>query len=328
MDTKRAQEIVRGFSGKRLLVVGDIVLDRYVFGNVERLNPEAPVPILHAQTEEEATGAAGNTAKNASMLGATTQLVTVVGHDATAKHVMKAAENEGYTVRTALDDSRPTIQKIRYYVHSQQMLRVDYEQTEDVESDVEDRLIELINESGEVDGILVSDYAKGSITQRVAEAIMEFSKKHDLPVMVDAKPSRIAFFTGAAYMSPNLKEAHEYLGLNQFDSPRHTFEELASGLRETFDMNVFLTLSDQGIYVLNKEGESAHVTQEHKVEVADTSGAGDSAAVVIMLAKLAGASDSEAAELGNAAGAVIVSKVGAVGLTTDELIGMVTHSHE
>lgn len=316
-------KFVSMFNRKRVLVVGDIMLDRYVFGRVERLNPEAPVPILHAKRTQDATGGAGNTAKNAASLGASTTLISVVGQDTTASGLCRTAEAEGYRAVLVPDQSRPTIEKKRYIVGSQQMLRVDFEETHAIGGEVEQRVVDAIRESSKMaDAIIVSDYAKGTITPSVAEAILSASNLAGIPVMADIKPSLIHLFRGVTYISPNRKEAHEYLGLNQHLQGGKPKEELASRLYETFQTGVFLTLSENGMFILTRDTPGVHVPQEHRIEIADTSGCGDTAAVAITLSKICGATDVEAALIGNAAGAVIATRVGAVALTPADLLNM------
>lgn len=331
MNQKRAKEIIDQFVGKKILVVGDVMLDRYVFGNVERLNPEAPVPVLHAKEEKYATGGAGNVAKNVAMLGGNATLISIVGQDETAKKLEATAKKEEYIAEFVLDLQRPTTEKIRYIVRSQQMLRVDYEEAKNMTGSTKQAVREKIEElAKDVDAIIVSDYAKGVITADVAKTIMGTLRQaqgNQRPlIMADVKPSRANWFVGATWLSPNRKEAYEFLGLDQFDNAGMSDADLARKLKTKFGSTIFLTLSAGGIYVTG-DGE-AHVPQEHTVEVADTSGAGDTAAVTIVLAKLAGATDKEAAELANAAGAVVVSKVGAVGVTREELLNMIVHKHE
>lgn len=321
LPTARAIELVGRFLGKKILVVGDVMLDRYVVGRVERLNPEAPVPILHAKSGHRASGGAGNTAKNAVALGATATLVGVVGGDQAGLELESVMHYEGTIPDLIRDPSRPTIEKQRFLVGAQQMLRVDYEDTHDLPPDIEKQAVGAIRRAAEsADAIIVSDYAKGLLTPSVADAITTASAVGKLPVMADVKPSHIGRFRGVTYISPNRKEAHEYLGLNQHLQGGCSREELASRLYETFLTNVFLTLSEEGIFVFTEESRGIHVPQIHRVEVADTSGCGDTAAVAIMLAKLSGASDVEAAQIGNAAGAIIAGKIGAVALTQEELL--------
>jgi len=201
------------------------------------------------------------------------------------------------------------------------MLRVDYEEKASVPRETEQQIVAAVKAVSGLDAIFVSDYAKGMVTEAVAQA----AKDHSLPIMADVKPSRAAWFVGATWLSPNRKEAYEFLGLDQFDDGGMSDSSLAKKLRDKFGSTVFLTLSAGGIYVAGEEG--GHVPQEHSLEVADTSGAGDAAAAVIILAKLAGAGDIEAAELANAAGAVVVSKIGAVAPLPDEIISMIAHKH-
>lgn len=326
----RAQEIAQGFSGKRILVAGDVFLDRYIYGKVERLNPEAPVPILHAQREEDATGGAGNTAKNAATLGAETICIGICGRDSAADAVIAAAKTEGYNLTLIRNSRAPTIIKKRYVVGVQQLLRVDYETILEPESGVEDELISAIAaHTGTVDAIIVSDYAKGAITERVAQALMGAMKEHNIPMMVDAKPSRASYFTGATYMSPNKKEAHEYLGLNIHDNGGKKAHELAAMVSASFDTTVFLTLSAEGMYVQERDGKGEYVSTNyvHEDEVVDTSGCGDTAAVAILLSLLSGATLSEAAEMGNAAGACLARKAGAVGVSPEELLHTISDHH-
>lgn len=319
---------IEKFQDFKILVIGDVVLDHYVFGKVERLNPEAPVPILHVQKEKEMTGAAGNVAKNAAALGATVTLIGVVGNDESAKRVKQAAEAENYESRVVVDYTRPTIRKNRYLVGSQQLLRVDFEETHDIAADVETKLIEEITAAAvDVDAIIISDYAKGVVTKAVAEAVLAAGKEKNIMIAADIKPSRAAFVKGATFISPNLKEGHEFLGLNPLEHSKKDPAEIAKLLHQKMETDVFLTLGAGGVYVEATDGTSQHVPQEHVAEVFDVSGAGDTAIVALVLSRLAGASVIEAAEISNAAGAVVVGKVGSVGLTQEEIKNMLEHKH-
>lgn len=330
MLEKRAREIVSKFSDKRVLVIGDSMIDHYVYGKVERLNPEAPVPILEAKREEHRTGGAGNTAKNLALLGADTTLISVSGNDSSAEALHDLGIKEGYQPLLIRDPSRPTIRKIRYIVGSQQMLRVDFEEVKDVTNEVQDELIAAIEEAAEkkLDAILISDYAKGVITKRVAECIMSVSKKKNISVTADIKPSHASYFVGVTCISPNVKEAHEILGFNQHEKGGRKPEDLARALSKKMNCDVYLTLGAGGVYVLTQDGTEKHIPQEHVIEVFDVSGAGDTMAALLSLARTCGATPEEAAQLGNAGGAVVVGKIGSVGLTQDELLDMIAHKHE
>lgn len=325
MNSGRAQELVEQFASKKILVVGDVVLDQYIRGTVERINPEAPVPILHAHDVSQQSGGAGNTAKNVAALGGHAALIGVVGTDTTAAEVRTAAAAEGYRAECIVDSSRPTTRKIRYIAASQQMLRVDYEETHPLDATTEDSVIQtIVKHAPGSDGIIISDYGKGVITEQVAETVTMLSAKHRLPLAVDAKPASGVWFTGASFISPNLKEARAFLGMDPYAHTQADWQQLATQLHQQMKTDVFLTLSADGIYVVTDSNPGQHVAQRHQVEVADTSGAGDTATVVLLLSLLAGASATEAAELANAAGAVVVSKLGAVGVKPEELMAMIS----
>ncbi len=327
MNSEGLNGIVSKFSGKRLLVIGDGTIDRYVYGDVRRLNPESPVPLLDAKDSDEMTGGAGNAAKNLAGLGASVSLVTVVGADNDASTFSVLAKEEGYDVVQITDTSRPTIRKSRYLAGGHQLLRVDEEKKHEVTDEVEKEVIAAIeNAAVGVDAILVSDYAKGVITKAVATAIMTAAKEHSIPVIADLKASHTDLFVGVSAITPNKKEAHEFLGIDGLDDEREP-QELAQLLQEKLQCDVFVTLSGDGVYVLAQEGEGLHVKQEHKVEVSDVSGAGDTVAAVLALAYASDVAPHEAAVLANAAGAVVVEKVGSVGLSQEELLSMIEHDH-
>jgi rfaE bifunctional protein kinase chain/domain len=320
MDNKRIKELLEQFKNKRVLVIGDIILDHYVSGVVERLNPEAPVPILRAMDEREETGGAGNVAKNVAKLGAETSLVGVVGDDEDAEKTQKAAEREGYRAVLIKDSSRPTIRKVRHIVNGQQMLRVDFEKDHDISENIEKQVLSALMREIEngVDAIIVSDYAKGVVTRALSETLLDVAGQRDIVVAGDIKPSRASYFTGATFISPNVKEAHEYLGLNHLET-KISPPELAKMVYMKMCSDVYLTLGKDGMHVYCGGENGIHVKQDHKVDVADESGAGDAAVSVLLLGLLAGATEEEAAKLANAAGALVVSKIGAVGVNADEI---------
>lgn len=323
MDLTRAQQLVSQFAGKRVLVVGDVLLDQYRYGDVDRLSPEAPVPILLARREEERSGGAGNVAKNLAKLGAQSTLISVVGDDAAADDLAAAAARDGYEAVLVRDAARPTIRKIRYLSSNRQLLRVDWEETREIDGEVEQRVVREIQErvAGGVAAVIVSDYAKGVITRAVAEALLDAAGQHDVLVAADVKPSRASYFLGATLVAPNLREAHEFMGIN-YREGQVAPAELAKMVYLKMCADVYLTLGKDGIYVYCGGETGRHMRQEHVVEVADVSGAGDTAIVVLLLALLSGAEGFEAAHLANAAGAVVVSKVGSVGVSVEELLSM------
>lgn len=329
MHTDALLGYINKFKDFTVLVVGDAMLDHYVTGKVERLNPEAPVPVLHAQKETDATGGAGNVAKNVAALGAKATLIGVVGKDDTAGILQDAAQREGYELTAVVDNGRPTVKKTRFMVGGQQLLRVDFEDTADVLETVEKRLIEYIRaEAEEADAIIISDYAKGAVTEKVAAAALSAGKKRGILVAADVKPSRAKFVVGASFISPNMKEGYEFLGINPLEHGQMEPQEVAVQLNEKMKTDVYLTLGAGGVYVKTSAGVSEQMTQEHMAQVFDVSGAGDTFIVAVTLALLSGASPPDAARIGNAASAVVVGKIGSVGVTREELVGMIGHTHE
>ncbi len=318
--------MIHEFTGKRVLVVGDVVLDEYVHGSVNRLNPESTAPLLQAEKENAMTGGAGNVAKNLAQLGAQATLISVIGEDTTSEKIAFHAQKEGYTAHFLSDLSRPTIRKIRFYKGIEQLLRVDYEKVHDISAAVEDQVIATIDATitQGVDAVIISDYAKGVVTRRVAEHLLKVSTKKHL-LAADVKPSRAPFITGAHLISPNLKEARQFLGLAEDDTTDSLV--LAQKLHAKIGGEVYITLGADGIAYYVSETDKGRVPQEHVVEVFDVSGAGDTVIAVLVLARLGGATALEAAQLGNAAGAVVVTKVGSVGLSVIELSDMIFHHH-
>ena len=319
---------IDSFRQFKVLVVGDVMLDHYVFGKVERLNPEAPLPVLHAKKGQDATGGAGNVAKNAAALGVHATLLSVVGQDPAAVLLSVAAKREIYDLQAISDVGRPTVKKSRFLVNGQQLLRVDFEDTTDISGYLENELVQRISSlAGQADAILISDYAKGVVTKAVVDAAMAVAREKNIPIAADIKPSRAKLVVGVSFISPNLKEGYEFLGVNPLEHGQLEPSEVAATLHDKMKTDVYLTLGAGGVYV-KTDTVDEHVPQEHVAQVFDVSGAGDTFMVALLLATLAGASPVEAAKIGNAAGAVVVGKVGSAALTPAELKDMLSHRHE
>ena len=303
-------DIISQFRGKRILVVGDLMLDTYIDGAVDRINPEAPVPIFDFHTQRHQPGGAANVVANLASLGAGVKGVGVVGIDEAGMRIARLAAPAG--IYTIADPDRITTEKTRLMVRRHQVMRVDGGSVNEIGGPVEDSVVKAIRAlSSGVDAIMVSDYAKGVITGRVSEAI--FNTK--LPIMADMKPRNAGRFIGAAMVSPNLREAREITGLHH--APVH---EVAFQLHRYMAADVFLTLGEEGIYIHTRALGGLHVPLDIPVNVADTSGCGDTAAAVILLARLSGAEDIESARLANLAGGIVASRVGAVSVTMGDLM--------
>ncbi|MFN3871317.1 MAG: bifunctional heptose 7-phosphate kinase/heptose 1-phosphate adenyltransferase, partial [Aquificaceae bacterium] len=206
MDKDKVKEILEAFKKLRILVVGDVILDRYVFGKVERISPEAPVPVVEVQREEFRLGGAGNVANNLSSLGVKAYLLGVVGQDY-GRHIIKGLLKESSIEDLTVEDpNRPTTEKTRIVALSQQLLRIDFENKKVVEGNVLRRLLEGLDL--EFDGVIVSDYAKGVVCKELMDRIRE----RDLFFSVDPRPQNKSLYVGASLMTPNEKEAKGMIG--------------------------------------------------------------------------------------------------------------------
>lgn len=323
MTASRALALLTLFANKRVLVVGDLMLDRYVLGTVDRISPEAPVPVLHEQEIREMPGGSGNTARNLSALGVQATLLACVGADRAGEHLTELLEAAHIRPAIIPDHSRPTTQKTRFVQKGHQLLRVDTERCDDIAPAVEEQVSRrALAELAAQDALIISDYAKGLLTPAVARALTTEGRARSLLMAADVKPQSATLFTGVSLMCPNEREAHEFLGADSRRAPRPPVD-LASEISRTFDTDAYVTLGERGMAVHPRSvGEPCHVPQVHGREVFDVSGAGDTAIAALTLALLAGASPREAAELANAVCAVVVAKAGAATATPAEVLAV------
>ncbi|MFH1850503.1 MAG: D-glycero-beta-D-manno-heptose-7-phosphate kinase [archaeon] len=300
------------FCEKRILVIGDVMLDKSIWGNVARISPEAPVQVVDVTRESYAPGGAANVANNIAALGGEVYVCGIVGDDAAKDVLLAEFGKRGISTEGILvDKGRPTIQKVRIMGHSQQLLRVDYEDRNQIGAKVEARMLEIIRKIiAKVDCIVVSDYAKGLVTAGIMDAIR---KAGGLPVIVDPKPLNAEYYRGVTLITPNQKEAFEMHGQRETH-----IDAVGKGLVRKLSSNVLITRGEQGMSLYCLDGSRLHIPTRAK-EVYDVTGAGDTAIGTLSLAIASGASFSEAATLANAAAGLTVGKVGASVVTADEL---------
>ncbi|MBI2971093.1 MAG: D-glycero-beta-D-manno-heptose-7-phosphate kinase [Candidatus Aenigmarchaeota archaeon] len=313
----RLAEHVSKLNGRKVLVVGDIMLDKYIAGDVTRVSPEAPVPVVSISSENYTPGGAGNTAKNVTSLGGEAYLVGVVGADASKDILLKQLHHEGVrTEHIAIDASRPTTEKIRILGNNQQLLRMDSEKVHEIRHEVEDLIVASIETLvGKVDVIVVSDYNKGVISGRVMDKLKECAERYQKRIVVDPKPAHKELYKGLYVITPNIHEAHEMSGMHGMaDSD---IERIGAALRNSLAANVLITRGDRGMTLCTESG-CLHVLTEAR-EVYDVSGAGDTVAATLGLGIAAGLSLHEAATLANYAAGVKVGKRGTATVTPDEL---------
>ncbi len=305
MTPERVQEILEGFKSLKILVVGDVILDRYVFGKVERISPEAPVPVVEVQREEFRLGGAGNVANNLASLGVKTYLLGVVGQDY-GRHIIKGLLKEsGIEDLLVEDQARPTTEKTRIVALSQQLLRVDSESRKLVEGKVLEKLLEGLDI--EVDGIVVSDYAKGVVCKRVMDRLRE----RGLFFSIDPRPQNKSLYMGASLMTPNEKEAR---GMFEGES----LQELGWGLKRKLKLETLaITLGAKGMALFDKEFK---VFPARAKQVYDVSGAGDTVVAVLTACALSGVDWDMACELANLCAGIVVGKLGTAVVKPEEIL--------
>ena len=306
----RLDALVARFAGRRLLVLGDLMLDHYLWGRVERISPEAPVPVVEVSRETSSLGGAGNVAANLAALGATPVLVGLVGDDSRAQQLLDAFAKVGVDTRAIVrDPSRPTTMKTRVIAHSQQIVRADWESRADVEGAALAGLIATLErEMGGVDGLIVSDYGKGVITRPVLDAAIGLAKAKAIPISVDPKESHLDAYLGVSILTPNQFEAGNMMAQRIKDGA--SLMSVGWGLQQRLDAECALvTRGADGMSLFEKGGRYTHLPTVAR-EVYDVTGAGDTVVSVVALALAAGADYPEACYLANHAAGVVIREVG------------------
>jgi D-beta-D-heptose 7-phosphate kinase/D-beta-D-heptose 1-phosphate adenosyltransferase len=315
----RAHALVRSFAGRRILVVGDIMLDHFLWGDVDRISPEAPVPVVRVQRESFHPGGCGNVAANLAALGGNPVLVAPVGDDRAGEHLREQLRLLGIDASHLLPlPSRVTTKKTRIVAHHQQVVRFDREQEKDLSAEGEEQLLgRALALLGEVDVLVISDYDKGAITPRVLEILLPAARKANVVAAVDPKLRHFALYRPATLITPNLKEASHGVGfaLRSDDDVLRAGEEI----RKLLDADgVLLTRGEQGMSLFEGEGNVTHIPAPAQ-EVFDVTGAGDTVIATASLVLAAGGSLLEAAMLANRAAGIAIGKLGTATVTPQEL---------
>jgi len=304
---------VQAASRTRVLVIGDIMLDRYWFGEVDRISPEAPVPVVRVARKEDRLGGAANVARNAAALGAHVSLLGVVGTDEAGDEVRRLVAQEGIVSQLVIDSSAPTTLKMRVLGRQQQLLRIDFEDYPDNGSldGVLDRARRLIPEH---DVVVLSDYAKGVLGS--VEKLISIARDANVPVLVDPKGRTYERYRGASMLTPNRTEMSDAVG--HWDS-EDDLERRAQALRISLDLEALLiTRSEEGMSLFTQRG-SEHV-DAFAHEVFDVSGAGDTVLATLAVARASGFDWNHAMHWANRAGGVVVGKLGTSVVTPEELL--------
>ena len=306
------------FKIKKIAVIGDIMLDNYIWGDVSRISPEAPVQVVNVQRETYAPGGAANVAANIAALSGQAYMIGIVGDDRASEKLIEELETRGINVEGVVSDSgRPTTQKVRIIGKNQQLLRVDYEKRGDTEADVENEMIDFISEViKDIDVIVVSDYAKGAVTERVMQKLMELSAHPQKKVVIDPKPSHKSLYKNATVISPNHLEAFQMAGIDAEESSR--VDEVGLKLLRELDSSILITRGEKGMSLYEKSGKITTVPT-YAQEVYDIIGAGDAVVATLALGLATGLSMKEAAILANHAAGIVVRKLGTSTASMEEL---------
>ncbi len=319
MNRQRALEILDRFTGRRLLVPGDLMLDEFIWGEVRRISPEAPVPVVEVRRESWHLGGAGNVVSNLAALGAQAVPIGVIGDDAAAARLREQlAARDIESDGLICDAARPTTLKTRIVAHSQQMVRADRESRAPVSPEIESAVIAVFNQLiAAADAVVVSDYDKGLLTPRVLQSILAAASQSRKPVCLDPKIRNFAHYRPVTVITPNQAEAERATGLEITDEK--SLLAAAQRIREMLECpHVLITRGEHGLSLLSENNSLLHIPTVAR-EVYDVTGAGDTVIATLALAIAAGAQVAEAAGIANHAAGIVVGKVGTATASRAEL---------
>jgi D-beta-D-heptose 7-phosphate kinase/D-beta-D-heptose 1-phosphate adenosyltransferase len=322
LDRQRAEALLARLDALPVLVVGDLMLDRFIVGRVTRISPEAPVPVVRFQSEHVRLGGAANVAHNLAALGARVSLVGIVGADAGAARLRQQLEASNIDSAGLVEDSsRPTVEKVRVVTaRNQQVARIDYEEDADAAAGIEEQLVDGIARAApRATMFVVSDYLKGAVTREVMASLVR-SRRSGTALLVDPKIPHLDYYAGATLVTPNHLEA-ETATHRRIRTDQEAGEAAADFRARARCEAVLITRGEQGMYLASPDAEGSIPSVAR--EVSDVTGAGDTVIATLALALAAGASLAEAAALANHAAGVVVGKFGAATLTRAELMAAV-----
>lgn len=323
MDYK---DIFQRFNNLNVVVIGDIMVDSYQWGKVERISPEAPVPICAVTKIENRLGGAGNVALNLKAMGANPILCSVIGKDSNGENLLHLMQQEGMTTDYILESKdRPTTTKTRIIGNNSQMLRIDNESIETLDSEEESaflKRIESLFSKTKIDVVIFQDYDKGVITERVITTTTTKAKKNNIPITVDPKHRNFSLYKNVTMFKPNLKELKEGLKI-EFETPtKENLENAALLLKDKQRIEkVFITLSEYGVFFADYSSKQANVVllPANVRKIADVSGAGDTVISLASLCLALNIEPKEIAKISNLAGGLVCEEVGVVPINKDRL---------
>ncbi len=315
------EKAFQAFEKLRIVVVGDLMLDRYIWGKVDRISPEAPVPVIEVTEDAERPGGAGNVVLNLLTLGAKCTPIGIVGNDRLALGLLDLLESSGASLDGIVQtDERPTTVKTRIIAGQQHLVRVDRETAEDISTDVENRILEQYKRVlDDADAVILQDYNKGVLTKNVIRGTIDIARERNIPITVDPKKQNFFEFWGATLFKPNVREASRALNrpiVSDSDVERAGSELLARLQSEA----VLITRGSHGMSLFSMGRSPVHIPTR-AVKISDVSGAGDTVISTLTLGIAAGLKREEAAMLANQAAGYVVGQVGVVPVIREALLG-------
>ncbi|MGE0108608.1 MAG: D-glycero-beta-D-manno-heptose-7-phosphate kinase [Bdellovibrionales bacterium] len=317
--------LLEKLKGHRILCLGDVMLDRFIYGQVERVSPEAPIPVLRTQRESTSLGGSGNVVRNIASLGGTVDMIFVIGADQAgydlSEHIAEMPEVSSFLIT---DNGRPTTVKTRFVANGQQLLRADHETLAPISAQTEEQILVRIKASlGGCDVVVLSDYAKGVLTDKILKETIALCREQGKSVLIDPKGRDFSRYEGATLLTPNRKELREATGQDIISV--EDAQRAARTLIEKHKLDgVLAKLGGDGVCLVLKDQEAEHYHATAH-EVFDVSGAGDTVVATMALALAGGLRAGDAAALSNIAGTTVVGKIGTATVTLDELSHQITH---
>ena len=316
-------ELFAKFPTIKVAIVGDLMLDTYWWGNVDRISPEAPVPVVALKKKELRVGGAANVALNTVSLGAQTAVISIIGNDDEGKELLRLLkENNIDTSYVVVSDQRITTNKTRIMSRNQQMMRLDAEMTADLDTASENLLIQKVTDYFAIqkpDVLIFEDYNKGVLTERVIAALIKLCKEHNVVTSVDPKRKNFLSYKGVIIFKPNLKEVKEGLNLLTDIIDLSSLKKMHASLQQRLHHEIsFITLSEKGVFY--QQGSDQKLIPTHIRNIADVSGAGDTVIAVSSLVYATTKDMNLAAEMANIAGGLVCEEVGTAAINKEKLL--------
>jgi len=319
IEVGRVSKLMSKFHKSNILVIGDLILDKFIWGDVTRISPEAPVPVVHVQNESSMPGGAANVSCSISALNGQTSILGIIGNDSDGKLLKKQLKCFAGVNGLIIDADRPTILKTRIVARHQQLVRVDHEQLGAMREKITFKIIDYIKKNAKLfDAIIIEDYGKGVVIPNLIKEVVLIAKKNNIIVTVDPKEDHFSYYKGVTCLTPNQYEAEKAIGIKILDD-KSLFAAGRKFLRKLDCSSVLITRGENGMCLFEK-GKKPFQIPTRAQEVFDVSGAGDTVIAAFTLALASGANLQEAAQISNYAAGVVVGKIGVGTCTQAELL--------